>query len=236
MIISLHERRRARIARLPVDWPARAAMTALIALASVQGVRLALAALTPVSPLGDWRLAGPPELDDATRAGLFARVDPFFRTQPVAAQPTSRVTGLPLQLFGTRVDRSSGGGSAIIAGQDQIQKSILVGEEIQSGVKLVAVHFDHVEIDNAGARELLYIDQSDAPQPPAGAQGALPSTPPGVVVVPGSLPGAVTPPSQSAPTAPPPPAPPAPVRNTVITPPPQVAPPPPPPPPAGISR
>ncbi len=220
MIISLNERRRARIARLPVDWPARAAMTALVALATVQGVRLALAALTPVSPLGDWRLAGPPEIDDATRAGLFARVDPFFRTQVAVTQATSRVTGLPLQLFGTRVDRASGGGSAIIAGQDQVQKSILVGEDIQPGVKLVAVHFDHVEIDNAGARELLYIDQSDAPQPAAGAAG--------VTVAPGSIPGAVTPPSQSAPTAPPPPAPPPPVSSTVIAPPPPVTPPPPP--------
>ncbi|KAK0350491.1 hypothetical protein LTR94_028819, partial [Friedmanniomyces endolithicus] len=66
-----------------------------------------------------------------------------------------------------------GRGSAILAGPDGVQRSVSVGEEIQPGVTLKAVAFDHITIDRGGATEDLYLDQSDAP--PA-ADGTVPGT------------------------------------------------------------
>ena len=65
-----------------------------------------------------------------------------------------------LTLFGININEATGGGSAIIAGEDGVQTSYAVGDEIAPGVKLVGVAFDHVLLDRGGARESLFLDQS----------------------------------------------------------------------------
>jgi general secretion pathway protein C len=144
------------------DWPWQILRWLLIGMVAVQGVRLVYAVLTPVAPIGAWQARQPQPLDTATQIALFSRFDPFYRQQTVAAGATSAVTALPLTLFGIRANAATGGGSAIIAGEDGVQNSIGVGEEIQPGVRLVGVEFDHVTIERAGTRELLYMDQADA--------------------------------------------------------------------------
>ena len=90
---------------------------------------------------------------------LFLGFDPFFRNdQP--ASGTGNVTSLNLMLFGIRANQSSGGGSAIIAGEDGVQNSFAVGEEVAPGVILDSVAFDHVILSRGGVKESLYIDQS----------------------------------------------------------------------------
>jgi general secretion pathway protein C len=160
MILTIDQRVRRRLKALPVDWPRRLLLGGLALVLIVQIVRLVYALVTPASPVGDWRPKMPVEMAASARNELFARVDPFYRTIPTGEGGSSQVTSLQIQLFGIRMSTGSGDGSAIIAGSDGVQNSIGVGEEIQPGVKLAAVHFDHVEIDNAGKRELLYLDQA----------------------------------------------------------------------------
>lgn len=152
--------------------PAGWIVAILAALLTVQVVRWLLVLITPVGPLGDGGGSGPVAMSAADRAALFERIDPFYRTADSATATAGAVTGLPLQLFGIRMNQAAGAGSAIIAGEDGQQRSIGVGEEIQPGVRLAAVQFDYVEIDNGGRRELLYLDQSRAP----GATEAPPAT------------------------------------------------------------
>ncbi len=166
--------------RLPADWLWQALRWLLIAVLVAQGVRLFYAVVTPVGPVGAWQARSPQPLDPAAQIALFNRFDPFYRQQAVAATGASAVTALPLTLFGIRANAATGGGSAIIAGEDGVQNSIGVGEEIQPGVRLVGVAFDHVTIERNGARELLYMDQADAQAAAAGATAAqtAPGTPP----------------------------------------------------------
>jgi general secretion pathway protein C len=116
-------------------------------------------AVTPVGAFGDWQQQPVVEMAPRVRAALFAGFDPFYRTAP-AQTDTRTVTGLTLQLFGTRVNQASGGGSAIIAGPDGVQSSYAVGDAIVSGVTLKAVAVDHVVLTHAGSDELLFLDQS----------------------------------------------------------------------------
>ncbi len=163
MRLAVGDRMRRRLQSVPGGWPARALIGALVAVLVIQLVRLLFAIVTPAAPLGDWRPRAPEDMAAAAKAQLFARVDPFYRNLPTGEGASNAVTALQIGLFGIRMNMGSAAGSAIIAGTDGIQNSIGVGEEIQPGVRLVAVHFDHVEIDNSGKRELLYIDQADAP-------------------------------------------------------------------------
>lgn len=139
------------------------------------GAALFWAIVTPVSPLGHWRPTGARIMPQTARAALFASLDPFNRTQPqaVSAPAAGSVTSLALTLFATRAT-PGGGGSAIIAGADGMQQVYRIGAEVQPGVTLAAVAFDHVELSRNGARELLYLDQS-APAP--SAQGVVAANP-----------------------------------------------------------
>ena len=76
-----------------------------------------------------------------------------------------------------RTNESSGGGSAIIAGEDGIQKSFAVGEEVAPGVTLDAVAFDHVILSRGGVKESLYLDQS-VPAETVSPSGAAPQAAP----------------------------------------------------------
>lgn len=139
-------------------------------LVAVQLVRLIWTLVTPLSPLGAWQPQTAVIASPAERRALFVSFDPFFRTGGQAAA-SATVTALGLTLYGVNINEATGGGSAIIAGEDGIQTSYAVGEEIAPGVKLVGVAFDHVLLDRGGARESLFLDQSGE------APVAAPATP-----------------------------------------------------------
>ncbi len=147
--------------------PVRALYWLLAVLLVLQCVRLFYTIVTPVSPVGKWHSAKP--LAAITGAPGF---DPFFRTSGGAA-PTAAVTSLALKLFGTRVDYTSGRGSAIIATPDGVQSSFAVGDDIMPGVKLKEVGGDFVVIDRGGTAEQLFLDQS-TPAPVAAPGGVTP--------------------------------------------------------------
>lgn len=131
----------------------------LAILLAMQVARVFWAIVAPVGPLGDWRARSVNIVPAEARIRLFTGFDPFFRNDATVAA-TGSVTGLNLTLFGIRANESSGGGSAIIAGEDGVQTSYAVGEEVMPGVVLDSVAFDHVILSRGGVRESLYIDQS----------------------------------------------------------------------------
>ena len=161
---------------------------ALLALL-VQIARLVWTVVTPISPVGDWRPASAVVLPLATRQALFSSFNPFVRGNAVESGQAV-VTSLQVELFGILLNGSSGLGSAIIAGSDGIQNSYAVGEEIQPGVTLAGVAFDHVVISHGGAQESIFIDQSvpakvvgsSAPAQNATANGTAPSLVSGATV------------------------------------------------------
>lgn len=130
----------------------------LALLLAVQVARLLWAVVTPVGPLGNWRPAQVNFVPPAARMALFLGFDPFFRNDATAT--AANVTSLSLTLFGIRANESSGSGSAIIAGEDGIQNSYGVGDEVAPGVILDSVAFDHVILSRGGVKESLYLDQS----------------------------------------------------------------------------
>ena len=148
----------------------------LAALVLVQAVRLLWAVAVPPGPLGDWRHGGARLVTAAEGRTLFASLDPFFRSGPVSAG-SATVTALDLTLFGVNVNEAAGSGSAIIAGPDGVQSSFAIGDEVQPGVKLAAVAFDHITLDRGGARETLFIDQSASAGTPATAMTAPTNAP-----------------------------------------------------------
>lgn len=148
-----------------------------------QCVRLLWTLLTPLSPLGAWQPQAAVIVSPAERRALFTSLDPFFRgNAPGPASAT--ITSAGLTLFGINLNEATGGGSAIIAGEDGVQASYAVGDEIAPGLKLAGVAFDHVLLDRGGARESLFLDQSGeapvanpatplpAPTPEIGASAA----------------------------------------------------------------
>jgi general secretion pathway protein C len=177
MRLKLDARTRRILRRLPVVNVYSLAELVLIAGLATQCARLVWALVTPVSPLGDWR---PAEISVPGRPyDVLAGFDPFFRLGAQAQGPAT-VTSLQLTLFGIRVDEATGRGSAIVAGADNVQKSVGVGEEIQPGVRLKSVAFDHITIDRGGTSEDLFLVQSDAPQPGAQPMSGTDAPAPGV--------------------------------------------------------
>jgi general secretion pathway protein C len=145
----------------------------LFALLIAQAVRLIFLLVTPVAPLGEPEQTGPVAISNESQLALFRSFDPFYRSAPTTGSE-AEVTSLQLTLYGIRMNEASGLGSAIIAGPDGVQNSILVGQEIQPGVVLDSVAFDHVVLLRNGVRESLFLDQSV----PAETVGESP--PPGV--------------------------------------------------------
>lgn len=135
-----------------------------------QVVSLFWTLVTPLSPLGAWQPQTAVIASPAERRALFTSIDPFFRG---AAQgpAAATVTSAGLTLFGVNINEATGGGSAIIAGEDGVQNSYAVGDEIAPGLKLAGVAFDHVLLDRGGTRESLFLDQSGE------APVAAPTTP-----------------------------------------------------------
>jgi general secretion pathway protein C len=149
---------------------------ALLSLLAFQCARLVWTIVTPVGPLGDWRL--PASLRAPATASSALDFDPFFRLSGPSGPVV--VTSLSLQLFGVRQDEATGRGSAIIATPDGKQSSFAVGDEIVPGVRLKAVDFDSVTIDRGGTTEQLFMDQSKgaATAMPVPTQGSVPAPPP----------------------------------------------------------
>lgn len=150
----------------------------LLSLLAVQCARLAWILLAPIGPVGDWRPPAPAAATSSASRAILAEFDPFFRLTGGGGPLV--VTSLNIKLFGTREDRATGRGSAIIAAADGQQRSFAVGEEVMPGVILTAVGFDNVTITRNGAAEQLFLDQSQpatsvAPPPPPPSVALSPS-------------------------------------------------------------
>ena len=145
--------------RSPREIGPRLLVALLGALLIWQLVRLLWTVITPLSPIGAWQPQTAVIASPAERRALFISFDPFFRSTP-QGPASATVTALGLTLFGVNINEATGSGSAIIAGEDGVQTSYAVGDEIAPGVKLVGVAFDHVLLDRGGARESLFLDQS----------------------------------------------------------------------------
>lgn len=167
----------------------RLAEYGLLAVLTLQLVRLMWVIVAPVGSFGPWEGRQAQILSPTARQALFASFDPFFRSGAPAQPGNAVVTSLALTLYGIRLNEGSGQGSAIIASPDGVQNSFAVGDEILPGVVLKSVAFDHVTIDRGGAEEQIFIDQSTpapdaapAPADNAGWQSAAPPPPaaPGV--------------------------------------------------------
>ncbi len=165
MRLVLDPRARRWLRRLPRYNPYSIAEILLLSLLAVQCARLVWAVATPVDPLGDWRPAIPAAVPDS----IFRSFDPFFRDGGGGGPVV--VTTLDLKLFGIRSDQASGRGAAIIATPDGRQQSYAVGDEILPGVTLDAVAFDNVTILRGGAREQIFLDQSQPATTISGSSG-----------------------------------------------------------------
>ena len=158
MRLSLDTRARRLLRRLPVVSVYSVAEIALLSLLALQCARLAWALVTPVSPIGEWKI--PAVLGGTLPASLaLGDFDPFFRLQ-AAGPATVVVTSLAIKLFGIRVDRASGRDSAILSTPDGVQSSYAVGDEIMPGVRLAGVREDGVTLSRNGQREQIFLDQS----------------------------------------------------------------------------
>lgn len=158
-----------------------------------QAVSLFWTLVTPLSPLGAWQPQTAVIASLAERRALFTSIDPFFRG---AAQgpAAATVTSAGLTLFGININEATGGGSAIIAGEDGVQNSYAVGDEIAPGLKLAGVAFDHVLLDRGGTRESLFIDQSgEAPVATPAAPLPAPTPEPGAAAAATSAGGELSP-------------------------------------------
>lgn len=144
---------------------AKWAESLLLLLLIFQIARLFWAVVTPLGMVGDWQARRPAVLAPAARQALFAAFDPFFPTETASAG-AAQITGLALQLFGTRMNEGSGQGSAIIATPDGMQSSYVAGDQIMPGVVLKQVAYDHVVIDRGGTAENLFLDQSSGSSAP----------------------------------------------------------------------
>ncbi|MCY1646227.1 type II secretion pathway protein C [Caulobacter sp. SL161] len=113
---------------------------------AAQAARLLWVFAAPVGAVSAPARAPRPPVD----LSVLARSDVFGATGGAAGG--SAIDGF--RLFGVR-SGGPGGGSAIIAGPDGVQKSYAVGETIADGVTLASVAADHVELSRGGARATL---------------------------------------------------------------------------------
>lgn len=130
-----------------------AALAVLVAILAGRAWKL-LSQPLPAAPVAAAALLADPQ--------LLAGHDPFFPAASGGA--AAPVTTLALSLHGVRSDSVSGRGSAIIARGDGEQKVYDVGDEVENGVRLVAIAGDHVILERGGMRESLWLDAgSDTP-------------------------------------------------------------------------
>lgn len=172
MISTLTIRRVALVGwRLPADlyfW----LKAMLLALVAVQLAALVWVIASPVGPLGEWRPSPPRLLSPEAQAAIIASVDPFFRPSPGADKAAAAAPSVDLQLFGTRASQGRVPGSAILGTAEGEQKTYLIGEEVEPGVKLAAVAFDHVVLDRDGSTQTIYMPQAEGAEQSGGAAAA----------------------------------------------------------------
>ena len=205
MRLALDPRARRLLRRLPQNTVYTAMELVLLSLLALQCARLVWTIATPVNPIGNWQADSALRPAQAQPTTLLAEFDPFFRLSDTSAAPVA-VTALDIKLFGTREDRASGRGSAIIGTADGQQRSYAVGDEITPGVILTGVGFDYVTISRNGTTEQLYLDQSppaDTVAPTSGSEdddgpggGSVNFAPP--PAAPPSPPKTVAPPADGA--------------------------------------
>ena len=135
MEVSLAERVRVQSRALTLLPIGNVLIALIIVLLAIQVTRLFWVVVMPVGPLAGWRAPSVNLVAPSARLALFSGFDPFYRIDAPAAT-TQNVTSLSLVLFGVRANESSGGGAAILAGEDGIQNSFAVGEEVAPGVTL----------------------------------------------------------------------------------------------------
>lgn len=123
---------------------------ALALMIAVQAARLIWIIAAPVA-LVSAPVAGAPRTADL---GVLAQFDAFGVSGGISARAAGGAGDDGFRLFGVR-SGGAGGGSAIIAGPDGVQKSYAIGETISSGVILATVAADHVELSRGGARSTL---------------------------------------------------------------------------------
>lgn len=147
----------------------------LLAVVAVQAARLLWAILTPAGPLGSWQPAPARLFSTQSQSALFASVDPFFRS---AGPADSAPIAADLQLFGIRGGYGRISAAAILGTADGEQKSYAVGEEVSPGVRLTAVHFDHVIVTRGSTQQPIYMQgaEESAPAPPVTASGTMPES------------------------------------------------------------
>lgn len=110
---------------------------------AVQSARLVWAVATPAGAIQARPVMSRPPTD----LSILASFDAFGAQSLPGAAPAAA----NFRLFGVRAG-GVGGGSAIIAGPDGVQKSYVVGEPVADGLTLAAVAADHVELSRGGAR------------------------------------------------------------------------------------
>jgi general secretion pathway protein C len=155
--------------RIPLD-PYTSIKAVILAVLAVLAAQLAWTIVTPVGPFGDWRPAAPRTLSAEAQSAVLAAMDPFFRSG--SAAQAGAAAPVDLQLFGTRLGSDGVPGSAILGQPEGEQRSYVVGEEVAPGVKLAAVHFDHVVLERGGVRQSLQMpDAQPAGGPSAGPTG-----------------------------------------------------------------
>lgn len=109
-------------------------------------------ALASVTAQNDGRLA-------AVDLSQLYSFDPFFReiaSEGIADDARAPESSLKIELFGLRAI-GDGKGSAILKMQDSEQKLVRVGEPVATGITLVGVYKDRLEISRAGVREAVYL-------------------------------------------------------------------------------
>ena len=107
---------------------------------------------------------------------LLTTFDPFFRqvaTAPAVQTTAVRESSLKIKLFGLRAE-GEGAGNAIVQMEGDQQKLVRTGETIASGIQLVGVYSDRIEISRRGAREAVYMFKNKRQQ--ASATAPRPST------------------------------------------------------------
>jgi general secretion pathway protein C len=143
------------------------ATAGLLALVAVQTARLAWAAVAPIGPLGAAPAPAPEIRSPSADVAVLGRFDPFYRVPVSMGTSAPAAETASFRLFAVR--SSGGSASAIIAGADGRQSSVLVGAEVAPGVILASVAGDHVVLSTNGRRSDLFFPTVGSAAPPAAA-------------------------------------------------------------------
>lgn len=153
------------LARRGERWIERLALLASLALILALlwlGVRIALALWPRGDVAADVAPARLPEAASSAPSVSVSRWHLFGNAGAAAgANRALPASTLPLALRGTVADRDPNAGVAVI-GNGQQERAYRVGDDIDTGVKLVEVHPEHVVVTRDGVRESLRLPRESA--------------------------------------------------------------------------